>query len=346
MTEHCSARIAVIADTSLQRHVLQQALGANGYQVILNSDPVRLDEGALGDYPADLWLIDLAQLEDSPLVDRLLETAQVPVLFGEGHAPERSSEHYPRWEQRLIAKLKRLVGDPSRSVGPSLDALGAAPARPSLPLPATLATQPSADGAPAQEVWLLAASVGGPEAVKAFLDSLPAGLPVGFLYAQHIDPVFEDRLPQAVGRHSALPIGLARPGDWIRCGEVVVVPVGRELDFDEQGAMRLLEHGWPEPYTPSIDRMMLNLAQRFGEQCGVIVFSGMGSDGSAAAGYVRRQGGRIWTQDAASCVCASMPDSVRHAELSLLSGSPLELAESLVALLSGDARPTDFDKQD
>ena len=45
--------------------------------------------------------------------------------------------------------------------------------------------------------------------------------------------------------------------------------------------MQLADRGWPEPYSPSIDQMMLNLAQQFGANCGVIAFSGMGSDGSA-----------------------------------------------------------------
>ena len=61
MTDKTSARIAVIADTSLQRHVLQQALAGGGYQVVLNSDPTRLDEEQLAACETDLWLVDLAQ---------------------------------------------------------------------------------------------------------------------------------------------------------------------------------------------------------------------------------------------------------------------------------------------
>lgn len=56
MTDKTSARIAVIADTSLQRHVLQQALAGGGYQVVLNSDPARLDEEQLAACETDLWL--------------------------------------------------------------------------------------------------------------------------------------------------------------------------------------------------------------------------------------------------------------------------------------------------
>ena len=268
-----------------------------------------------------------------------MESASAPVLFGEGHAPERHSENYPRWERRLFGKLKKLVGDPSQAVGPSLEALLAEAQRPSrLDLPAALADTPLVAGEPARQVWLLAASLGGPAAVKAFLDALPGGLPVGFVYAQHIDASFESALPQAVGRHSQWHVNPARHGDPVRCGEVVVVPISHELGFSDDGQMQISERGWPEPYSPSIDQMMLNLAQHFGALSGVIVFSGMGSDGSAAAAYVRRQGSVIWTQRADSCACTSMPDSLREAGYSSLSGDPRELAEALVNHLAEQCR--------
>src|SRR5690606_24163732 len=148
-----AARIAVIADTSLQRHVLQQALIGNGYQVVLNSDPARLDEEALANCETDLWLVDLAQSEDSPLVDNLLERASAPVLFGEGHAPERHSEHHPRGERRLVGELRRLVGAPARAVGRTLEALLAEAQRPPRrDLPQALAGTPLQAGEPARQV--------------------------------------------------------------------------------------------------------------------------------------------------------------------------------------------------
>lgn len=331
MTEKSAARVAVISDTSLQRHVLQQALLGSGYQVVLNSDPARLDSEAIEACETDLWLIDLVQMEESPLVDSLMESANVPVLFGEGHAPERHSEHYPRWERRLFGKLKKLIGDPNKAVGPSLEALMQEAQRPNrLELPRALADTPLSAGEPARQVWLLAASLGGPEAVKAFLDALPGGLPVGFIYAQHIDASFESVLPQAVGRHSQWHVNPARQDDSVRCGEVIVAPISHELGFAEGGLMVIEARGWPEPYSPSIDQMMLNLAQQYGADCGVIAFSGMGNDGSAAAAYVRRQGGLIWTQRGDTCACPSMSDSLRESGYSQFNGDPRELAEALV----------------
>lgn len=340
MADLVPGRIGVIADTSLQRHVLQQALTANGYQVVLNNDPAHLDENDLQAIEADLWLVDLMQTEDSPLVDTLLERDGCPVLFGEGHAPQRNSEHYPRWERRLLSKLKRLVGDPSVAVGPRLEALSAEVQNPArIELPGALAMS-DVKGEPARQVWLLAASLGGPESVKAFLDALPGGLPLGFVYAQHIEASFESALSQAVGRHSQWQVNQSREGDSIRCGEVVVAPISQEMRFDGDGGMRLTGRTWPEPYSPSIDQMMLNLAQHYGKHCGVIAFSGMGSDGSAAAAYLLRQGGRVWTQDADSCACSSMPDNLREGGFSSFSGTPRELAQALVNQLAQQAATT------
>nr|MBF0684354.1 chemotaxis protein CheB [Pseudomonas sp.] len=340
MADLVPGRIGVIADTSLQRHVLQQALTANGYQVVLNNDPAHLDENDLQAIEADLWLVDLMQTEDSPLVDTLLERDGCPVLFGEGHAPQRNSEHYPRWERRLLSKLKRLVGDPSVAVGPRLEALSAEVQNPArIELPGALAIS-DVKGEPARQVWLLAASLGGPESVKAFLDALPGGLPLGFVYAQHIEASFESALSQAVGRHSQWQVNQSREGDSIRCGEVVVAPISQEMRFDCDGGMRLTGRTWPEPYSPSIDQMMLNLAQHYGKHCGVIAFSGMGSDGSAAAAYLLRQGGKVWTQDADSCACSSMPDNLREGGFSSFSGTPRELAQALVNQLAQQAATT------
>ncbi len=181
---------------------------------------------------------------------------------------------------------------------------------------------------------MLAASLGGPAAVKAFLDALPGGLPVGFLYAQHIGDGFAANLLRAVGRHSQWHIQGVRPGEPVRCGEVVVVPTQQELTFRANGALDIVERAWPEPHTPSISQMMLNLAQHFGARCGVIVFSGMGNDGTASAPYVRRRGGTLWTQSASTCIAPSMPESLRESGLATLTADPRGLAEALVARLA------------
>ena len=113
-----------------------------------------------------------------------------------------------------------------------------------------------------------------------------------------------------------------------------MAPISEEMGFGKDGAMLLHGRSWPEPYSPSIDQMMLNLAQQFGDRCGVIAFSGMGSDGAIGATDIRAAGGTVWVQSADSCVQSSMPDSVRQIGAAEAEGTPVELAEKLLIWLA------------
>ncbi len=334
MIDLAAIRVAVVADTSLQRHILQQFLLKKGYQVVLNSNPQHLSLDSLQACQTDLWLYDaLFTEEDCIALEYFLSEPNAPVLFGEGSAPERSSEDYPRWERSLLKKIMHLTSHleiAHVANDASLAAATNAILELKIELPQRFSEQQCVSDQPAQQVWLLAASTGGPQAVKAFLDVLPKGLPIGFIYAQHIDANFEANLPQAVGRHSEWPVRLLDAHPFVREGEVVIVPVRHELNFTDTGCMQQLQISWRGPYSPSVEQMMCNLAQHYEHNCGVIVFSGMGSDGSIAAAYVNQQGAPVWTQDAESCACSSMPDSVRNAGYSSLSATPTGLAHALV----------------
>ncbi len=339
MTNFAVIRVAVVADTSLQRHILQQFLLKQGYQVVLNSDPQHLDLDVLQTCETDLWLYGMASANDDDCIvlDYFLGEATVPVLFGEGSAPERSSEDYPRWERSLLNKIMHLtrhLGVVQAINEVPLVAMKNAIAEQPIELPQCFANNSAVPGQQAKYVWLLAASMGGPQAIKAFLDVLPKGLPLGFIYAQHIDPHFESSLPQAVGRHSEWSVRLFSEHPCVREGEVVIAPIQHELKFSTDGSMQALETPWEGPYSPSIEQMMCNLAQHYGKNCGVIIFSGMGSDGSFAAEYVQQQGAPVWTQNADSCACSSMPDSIRSAGFSSLSATPKGLAQALVQYVS------------
>src|SRR5690554_5919250 len=208
--------IGIIADDPLQRHVLQHAISIYGYRVVANYDPGRLDEQLLQQAEsAQAWVVDLSDEERwSDALDLLLEQTEAPILFGLGAAPGRNSIDYPRWERRLFTKLRELVGDPTdlSEHGESLGQLEAIEPQPrQVPLPAGLT--PYSSQAPVERVIILGASLGGPAAVKAFLDCLPQGLPAAFVYAQHIDANFAGVLAKVLGRHSCFTLVEASPGD-------------------------------------------------------------------------------------------------------------------------------------
>jgi len=305
-----SRRIAVLADCATRRLLLHQLLTDNGWQVVFSTNPEQLDESTAHQCHADLWLIAL----ESADLPGWLDNSKVPLLFAEGLIPDRHSERYLPWERRLLHKLNTLT------------------ATTPVTLKTGTANHPGAariDSSCAQQVWLLAASTGGPSAVKNFLDALPVHLPIALLYAQHIDAQFESTLPQVIGRHNRWKIGLAQQYQRLYAGEVTIVPVARELRFAEGGSLHIEEHPWQGVWQPSFKRMMQNLVRHFGSRCGVIVFSGMDNDCTAVAAWMKRQGVPIWTQSEASCVCPAMPASLRRSGYSQKSGTPAQLAKAL-----------------
>jgi chemosensory pili system protein ChpB (putative protein-glutamate methylesterase) len=188
-------------------------------------------------------------------------------------------------------------------------------------------------GLPAEYIWVLGASLGGPDAVKEFLDALPQGLPVGFIYAQHIDARFQQALVQTLGRHSGITMVPYAEGSQIKTGEVMLAPVDHEFSFDCDGRAISKNTAWPGPYGPSVDQVMLNVAKHFGPRAHYILFSGMGNDGAEATVKIGQQASIIWAQDGKSCANSSMPDSaVATGHVSYI-GSPRQLASPLVNYL-------------
>ncbi len=176
-------------------------------------------------------------------------------------------------------------------------------------------------------IWVLGASIGGPEAVKRFLARIPGELPVAFVLAQHLGDGFVSLLANQLDRITSFKVKEGTHGDSLRHGEVVVVPVNNRMSLDDKGHIKFVEGDWKGHYKPSIDCVIDDVTSSFKKQAGVIIFSGMGADGVLACQqFAEKYNGNIWAQSTGTCVISSMPDSVRKANLVSYSGSPEALA--------------------
>lgn len=335
MGEEVNPRIGVISDTFLQGSLLSNAAKALGYDVVVNTQPGNLDTGKwVGKGVVECWLLDLSDQEKwAEFLDMLLEQADAPLIFGDGDAPPKTSEEYPRWERRLFQTLIKSVGRPVLAKV-NLNVLEKTEAKPrsTLVIPAEFTNQKLVEGAPFR-VWVLGASAGGPAAVKLFLDSLPRELPVAFVLAQHIDPKMLEGLAQSLVRHNWFKARIGRPGEPLRYGEIVVAPCDAEIAFGEDNCVVQTGKLWEGPYAPSIDQVMANVSSRYGRCAGAILFSGMGNDGSIAGPMMKAKGGTVWAQSAETCAVSSQPDSVRDTGCVSYSGSPEFLAQQLIEML-------------
>lgn len=321
-------KVGILTNDRLQQHLLKNSLLHFGFDVVLSSEPSQIKEHA--GLKLCAWIVDYPCDDESSLswLDELLDS-DTPVLMGVEKAPQKTSPSFPKWEKKLYAKLRDFTQNiPVLAADAShLEQLASKP-KARIPKPAAFNQDFSQQNAPF--VWVLGASLGGPQAVKAFLDALPEGLPVAFIYAQHIDPRFEATLTKTIGRHSQYQLKSFHPGEPLRCGEVLVAPVEHEFAFSPQGLPFSLGNAWPGPYGPSIDQVISNTEQGFGLRSGFILFSGMGNDGAEAIINIRDSSIPVWAQTPESCANSSMPErAIATGRVSYI-GDPYQLALQLV----------------
>ena len=301
-------RIGVIVDDPAQASALRGVISAAGLQTKVALDLARVtDKIATEDIDAWVLNLDVGKLEaESPeVLGYLLDNIHVPVILCEGDIPGQANPLFPNWRRRLVEKLNSLNATINRSQ------------RGSPPLP--------------RSVWVLAGSVGGPDAVKKFLDALPPDLGIAFIYANHIERDFQGVLTQVMGRKSHYEAYAPQHGDLLRENSIAVISPEHVTSVMADGSFNVRDTPWSGQYKPNLDQVVATAAVHFGHTGGVIIFSGMCDDGAAASRLVRRRGGQVWTQDRDSCVSWAMPDAAEMAVGKVdFCGDPVALAGKLV----------------
>jgi CheB methylesterase len=184
---------------------------------------------------------------------------------------------------------------------------------------------------PIRRVVVLGASIGGPEAVREYLAALPPRFPALFLLAQHMGAEFLELMAAQLAKATPLTVRAPGHGERVSQGEVIVVPTTHRLLIDADGVVQLAHLPEASPYTPSIDLVVKDIADRFGSAATAIVFSGMAHDAIEGAKHLAAKGGQVWVQDPDTCVISSMVDGARDAGVVTFTGSPAELAKHTIA---------------
>ena len=97
-----------------------------------------------------------------------------------------------------------------------------------------------------QGAVVVAAGVGGPDAVRQLLGALPAGFPRPIVLRQRIEGGHYDRLVRQMQRASALKVVLAQPGDALEPGVVHVLGDGLDVVVAPAGLLLAAVDGEPQ----------------------------------------------------------------------------------------------------
>lgn len=181
-------------------------------------------------------------------------------------------------------------------------------------------------------VVMLGASMGGPMAVKEFLDYLPNDLPIALILAQHFNHETLYTLPRVLTRHNHWRCDIITNTQQLLAGRCLIVPIEQSVICDSNGRVLLQKQGWQGVYQPSISQLLASCSNVFGNHFMSIIFSGMGNDGSDMVQLARKNGSVIWAQSPDTSECPSQPQSMIDTGLVDYIGTPKQLAEALISL--------------
>jgi chemosensory pili system protein ChpB (putative protein-glutamate methylesterase) len=144
----------------------------------------------------DIDSSSLTSLDKFIAFERWLYELTAPVIFGEGRVYNISDSNFGLWPKLLADKLLAASGQLSV-----------------IKLELT----------PAKRVWVLAPSTGGFNAVKEFLDALPAGLKLALVCVQHIESQQNHTPANSIARNSDCNSQMTGHGDVLCVNTLTVV---------------------------------------------------------------------------------------------------------------------------
>ncbi|MGI4894556.1 MAG: protein-glutamate methylesterase/protein-glutamine glutaminase [Janthinobacterium lividum] len=211
---------------------------------------------------------------------------------------------------QLIPKIKALVVDAPPTSPPRTTASP----RSSATIPATpVAVRARSATGKTPRALVIGSSTGGPEALSAVLEKLPASLGVPVLVTQHMPPVFTRLYAQRLDKVSALHVVEATDGEAVVAGTVYVAPGDYHMEVVRRGAQLVikLQQGPAENFCrPAVDVMMRSALAAFGADLLAVVLTGMGSDGKLGCKAIAAAGGQVVVQDEATSVVWGMPGAI------------------------------------
>lgn len=175
-------------------------------------------------------------------------------------------------------------------------------------------------------------STGGPQALTQLFRVLPRGLPVPLAVALHIPAGYTAPLAARLTGLGQVPVQEASEGMELVAGQAVIAPGGMHLRIRKNRG-RFFANVSREPvkllHHPSVDVLFESAAESAGHGALGLVLTGMGDDGLLGSRAIRKAGGRVVAESAASCVVYGMPRSVIEAGLANVE-APLENIPSLL----------------
>ena len=160
-----------------------------------------------------------------------------------------------------------------------------------------------------EKVVVVGASTGGTEALRVFLQALPAGAP-GIVIVQHMPEKFTTAFANRLDGVCEISVKEAQDNDTVVPGRALIAPGNRHCLLKRSGARYYVEvKDGPlvSRHRPSVDVLFRSAARYAGKNAVGVIMTGMGDDGAQGMLEMKQAGAATMAQDEASCVVYGMP---------------------------------------
>jgi two-component system chemotaxis response regulator CheB len=160
-----------------------------------------------------------------------------------------------------------------------------------------------------EKVIVVGASTGGTEALRLFLESMPADAQ-GIVVVQHMPEHFTASFAKRLNDLCRINVKEAEDNDTVIRGRALIAPGNRHMLLKRSGARYFVEvKDGPlvNRHRPSVDVLFRSAARYAGKNAVGVIMTGMGDDGAKGLLEMKQEGAYTIAQDETSCVVFGMP---------------------------------------
>jgi two-component system chemotaxis response regulator CheB len=158
-------------------------------------------------------------------------------------------------------------------------------------------------------VIAIGASTGGTEAIKKFLEQLPAAMPP-ILIVQHMPDKFTASFAKRLNDHCALNVKEAEDKEPTLPNTVYIAQGNHHMALqlhNGKECLKVFHADLVNRHRPSVNVLFNSVAEVKGKNAVGIIMTGMGDDGASGMLSMYNKGAYTLAQDEASCVVFGMP---------------------------------------
>jgi two-component system, chemotaxis family, protein-glutamate methylesterase/glutaminase len=321
-------RVLIVDDSAVVRQTLMGILSSDPEIEVIGTagDPFAAAERIAEQVPDVITLdIEMPRMDGLTFLKKIMNQHPIPVVICSSLADEGALSTLKALEYGavdIITKPKlgtrQFLEDSRTLLCESVKAAASARLRPlramhtvepKLTADAVLAPATRAMDETTEKVVVVGASTGGTEALKTFLEALPADSP-GIVIVQHMPELFTRAFAKRLDGLCAITVKEAETNDTVIRGRALIAPGNHHLLLKRSGARYFVEvKDGPLVcrHRPSVDVLFRSAARYAGQNAVGVIMTGMGDDGAHGLLEMKQAGAFTIAQDEATCVVFGMP---------------------------------------